>query len=658
MWSISARPAAPGVAWGPLHSAAETVPAGAVLLIEHPAPAHAEQIAAAAAVVVRGAATLSHAGLLAAELGRPSVTLVPGAAEGERARRFHRLFDESSEAIPRDVAPGDIAVVDGDLGTIAVPGAPSPDARARVRIVAYELAALQTGTGSAETIVTTALRDDAALRFLLEALLWCRSKLPEPGIRELLAEVRDTVDTGKRWPLAAAAMSRRIFDRAQREHASLREELARPNDLHRLRLLRRRFTARDRFDRFALEVLDGDGQPLAALSRELTRRIETERRQRLTDVTRRLESAASSDDDALISRHRELRAHLDEVGTSSMSSAAIRAVSARLDDAIHSLARPGFVVNLDQLPAFPRAIVGGKAWGLPTGTTLLDGLAQIPSTRVVTTAAYRLHLSGDLECGLRRILAEEPDLRRRSRMARATVLSQPVPPEVAGAVDAAARELGSSRLAVRSSSTVEDEAIAFAGALDSVLGVPATDAGRAVREVWASLWSTRSLSLLERAGRDPRTVDVAVILQRTIPARSSGMLFTRDPLQPELATVNAVWGLSEALAAGEVGGQTFRLSRTTGQVVETDPGDDRTTVELHPTGAGTREVALAESRVAAACLAMDQLERLTELARRLDDAAGRPLVVEFCFDQGGTLFLLQSRPRIEPGTSPVGHRPL
>ena len=79
---------------------------------------------------------------------------------------------------------------------------------------------------------------------------------------------------------------------------------------------------------------------------------------------------------------------------------------------------------------------------------------------------------------------------------------------------------------MRSSAVGEDGAAAsFAGQFDSVLHVAGAEAlRRAVRACWASYWSERSLHY--RAARRAGLGGMAVILQRQVSARVSGVLFT------------------------------------------------------------------------------------------------------------------------------------
>ncbi|GAB2863914.1 PEP/pyruvate-binding domain-containing protein [Lentzea nigeriaca] len=112
------------------------------------------------------------------------------------------------------------------------------------------------------------------------------------------------------------------------------------------------------------------------------------------------------------------------------------------------------------------------------------------------------------------------------------------------------RELGGP-VAVRSSATAEDlPSLSFAGQHDTVLNVSEDGLFDAILQCWDSLRSARAVAYRENNGVE--SAEMAVVVQRMVPAEVSGVLFTADPLtgRPE-PVINAVRGLGEALVSGE-----------------------------------------------------------------------------------------------------------
>ncbi|MGW4211998.1 PEP/pyruvate-binding domain-containing protein [Lentzea sp. NPDC004789] len=106
-------------------------------------------------------------------------------------------------------------------------------------------------------------------------------------------------------------------------------------------------------------------------------------------------------------------------------------------------------------------------------------------------------------------------------------------------------------VAVRSSATAEDlPGLSFAGQHDTVLNVGEEGLFDAVLRCWDSLRSARAVAYRERNGVE--SAEMAVVVQRMVPADVSGVLFTADPVtgRPE-PVINAVHGLGEALVSGE-----------------------------------------------------------------------------------------------------------
>jgi phosphoenolpyruvate synthase/pyruvate phosphate dikinase len=192
-------------------------------------------------------------------------------------------------------------------------------------------------------------------------------------------------------------------------------------------------------------------------------------------------------------------------------------------------------------------------------------------------------------------------------------LRLPVPPFVAVAVgeeldEAAVADLGEP-LAVRSSAVGEDAADkSAAGQYETVLGVT----GASLRDAVAHVRSST-----ERARAYGAVGDVAVVIQRQVPATRAGVAFSRDPVtgQDEVLIECALGG-GEAVVSGEVTPDRYRVT-----------GD-----RVHARAAGTVRT-----------LRDDEARTVANLVRRAEDGFDRPVDVEFCFE-ARTLWLLQCRP--------------
>jgi len=199
-------------------------------------------------------------------------------------------------------------------------------------------------------------------------------------------------------------------------------------------------------------------------------------------------------------------------------------------------------------------------------------------------------------------------------------------------------------VAVRSSAIGEDSAGAsFAGQHATILDVePQVDAiADAVRQVWASGRTDSALAYRRRLGisGDPQ---VAVVVQRMVEPVSAGVLFSRDPATgDDVRVIEAAWGLGEAVVAGLVTPDRYRVDRT-GAVLERTPGF-KDLLLRRAAGGGTEQIALDDDRAQALCLDDAQLVGLHQLAERCERVYGGEQDLEWAFDATG-LFLLQRRP--------------
>ncbi|WP_434388502.1 PEP/pyruvate-binding domain-containing protein [Melittangium boletus] len=214
-------------------------------------------------------------------------------------------------------------------------------------------------------------------------------------------------------------------------------------------------------------------------------------------------------------------------------------------------------------------------------------------------------------------------------------------PEAVARVRGLLEQVGPS-VAVRSSAVGEDSANAsFAGQHLTALAVR-TQEGlvEAVKQVWASGRTEAALGYRRKMGRmdEPR---VAVVVQRLVAAECAGVLFSCDPLTgADERVIEATWGLGEAVVAGLVTPDRYRISRE-GHILERSAGDKDVAILPLPEG-GTKEVAVAPERVHALCLDDARLQALHALATRCEAHFGGRQDLEFAF-VGEDLYLLQRR---------------
>lgn len=180
--------------------------------------------------------------------------------------------------------------------------------------------------------------------------------------------------------------------------------------------------------------------------------------------------------------------------------------------------------------------------------------------------------------------------------------------------------MGGDRFAVRSSADDEDGAdLSFAGLLLSCLDVPAAEVPQAAARVArsADLRGVRAYRAAMALASLPAGARCAVIVQRQIDPRASGVAFTADPLtgDRDRVCVEAVPGRADALLAGHADGALWHVRD--GRAAPDEPG---------PTW-----------------MPREDLGRIAALARRCEELLGGPQDVEWALDDT-SLWLIQSRP--------------
>jgi len=196
--------------------------------------------------------------------------------------------------------------------------------------------------------------------------------------------------------------------------------------------------------------------------------------------------------------------------------------------------------------------------------------------------------------------------------------------------------------AVRSSAVDEDGASAsFAGQHLTVLNVHSTDdVPDAVRRVWWSANSDAAITYRQKVGLFTRP-SVGVVVQTLLNPAAAGVMFTEHPVTgADERLIEASWGLGEAVVAGLVVPDHFRLDRA-GQVLERKPGRKRIAVRSLPNG-GTFEEPVDAARSTQVCLEDNHLAALGALALACEKVYGPRRDIEWAI-QDDTLYLLQCR---------------
>ena len=198
--------------------------------------------------------------------------------------------------------------------------------------------------------------------------------------------------------------------------------------------------------------------------------------------------------------------------------------------------------------------------------------------------------------------------------------------------------------AVRSSAVAEDlESASFAGQQDTFLNVPTKDVPMHVCRCWASYWNARAIAYRERAGVPQLQAGIAVVVQRMVDARTSGILFTSDPVggRKDRLIIESSWGLGESIASGLVSPDRFVCDKVRRRVVESTINRKATAIYLSRDG--SRSVPVAELGPDPPLPHQRRGQGTDEVGPPPRGALRLPQDVEFALE-GDDILILQSRP--------------
>ncbi len=297
------------------------------------------------------------------------------------------------------------------------------------------------------------------------------------------------------------------------------------------------------------------------------------------------------------------------------------------------------------LPRASRSF-GGKAKNL---AILVRAGFPVPAAYALSSEAATQHFDRALPPALRPayLLSHPPIAEADLASARERVLQTDLAPELSRELlrsfDAlkAASALG---VAVRSSSTLEDQGVASAAglhisALNVTEGAALLDA---VRRCFAQVFSSRVVAYAQSLGLSAAG-EMGVVIQAMVPADVAGVLFTVNPLtgDPEEIVIDASYGLGAGVTGGRTVPDTYRIHKASGWVRDRVIGDKRVRLVAVP-GGGVREEPVPASLAQKQALDEHMLAQLVALGRRVEEHFGDARDIEFAV-AGDSVYLLQAR---------------
>jgi len=306
------------------------------------------------------------------------------------------------------------------------------------------------------------------------------------------------------------------------------------------------------------------------------------------------------------------------------------------------------ILNFSAIRARDLLWVGGK--GANLGEMTHAGFPVPPGFCLTTTAFQKFIDSSPDPDGLYSLLETAVDVatvRQVGPRVRQMLMQIPVPDEVAAAALLAWQAIGADHAyAVRSSATAEDLPDAsFAGQQDTYLNIIGKQALLdSIRRCWVSLFTDRAILYRKQNRFSQRAVQLSVVVQMMVFSEKSGILFTADPLtgHRHTLTIDASFGLGEALVGGLVSPDSYRVDKRTRIILDRQIADKLVAIYPQKEG-GTRQESLSPDLREQTVLTDGQISALADLGSRIEAHYGTPQDIEWAIESE-QIYLLQTRP--------------
>src|SRR3989338_4093720 len=177
-------------------------------------------------------------------------------------------------------------------------------------------------------------------------------------------------------------------------------------------------------------------------------------------------------------------------------------------------------------------LVGGK--GEKLGELLKAGF-PVPEGFVVTSSVYEGIVNGFLNEKIKESLSSldvenTKELEETSNKIQSLIISAKLPDDAKADILRSYKKIGG-MVSVRSSATVEDaKGASFAGQLSTFLNVTGENLIDTVKKCMASLFTARAIYYRHSKHLDHADVSVAVVVQKMVDSRKSGVAFSMNPV--------------------------------------------------------------------------------------------------------------------------------
>ncbi len=318
---------------------------------------------------------------------------------------------------------------------------------------------------------------------------------------------------------------------------------------------------------------------------------------------------------------------------------------------------PPFSLPLSKIPFDNAVLSGNKALNLAMASQRLQ--LPIPKGFVITTNAFYYFIEfNNLRKFIDDILVNikihsTTSLDKSANVLTEKIMCATIPPDIEESVFQTFSSIEwdkgrNIRLALRSSAVAEDSQSSFAGQYRTVLNVTKNEILNAYKTVLASKYSAGALFYRISYGLSDVETPMAVLVLEMVDAEASGIICTMDieNTNSSRMQIHSIWGLGESLVGGEQSSDTITISLQKKQsplIIKKKTGIQQTQM-VFSKDSGTKIVSVREDRQDRPSLEDQNALKLADWGIRLENFFKEAQDIEWCRDQLGCFYLLQSRP--------------
>ena len=316
---------------------------------------------------------------------------------------------------------------------------------------------------------------------------------------------------------------------------------------------------------------------------------------------------------------------------------------------------PPFTFSLAEIPSEGLKLAGGKAFNLARVGRELQ--MPIPAGFVITTNAFNYFIEFNklrnlIDTRLATLdINTTASLDAVSRELTEAFIRAQIPPDIEKEILTALKVLQktsglNATVALRSSAVEEDSHLSFAGQYSTILNVREDAIFDAYKKVIASKYSSRAIYYRINCGLSDTETPMAVLALEMINAAANGIIYTED-IEDHTGSrlkIHATWGLGELLVSGEVSPDIITVSKNkTPEIVNKKIAVKHRQMINSPDGM-TEVVPLEGDKKGLPVLSDTSALVLAEWGLKLESYFKESQDIEWCMDEKGRLFVLQSRP--------------